>query len=1000
MRVRASSPRMVGRAAELSALTDALGESGMGKPTVVVVQAEAGAGKTRLVTEFVERARTSGAVTLVGGCFPLGGVSPPYAPLAQAFRSHLRTLPAEAAQTLSALLPPELVPGFGTAGAGAATGTAEQRAGLFDRMGATFATMSLSAPLVLVLEDVHWADPSTRDAVAYLVHSLSDERVLLVVTHRIDDLDRQPDLRTWLVQLRRAPRSITLPLTRLGRVDVAEQIAGITGATPDRELVDAVSARAGGNPLHVEELVAAGPPPAGQLPSTLLDTITTRFELLPEPARQLIRAAAAIGRQTSEALLCAAAGLEPHQLPGVLRPVISLHLLHPVPGELAYEFHHELVREAAYAELLPGERVAVHATIARSLAAEGNSATGATHLALLAHHWTQANDRARAVPALVAAGTAAMDSTGFAEAYDQLSRAIRWQLQSDWKPADEIAPGWDLIKTAQLAGRAALLCGETSEGRALGELVLGSLDPDEDLRQYAELTATQGVLRMLDGDTPAARAAYEQALALLPADRPTTTRATVLCRFASVCGFLGEDELAYRYAADAARMAQLLGEPALEGRAYALLALYATPYGDEQAATDMARRALTLSTASGDVEAIMSAHVALTTVAQIWGRVPDLLASAQQGLTVATRLGATSSQAASELTYRAASAYFGCGDWQRAEQLWESLLARPRDRNTAVVVAGLYMVDLRIAQGQFERAAELLPPDSALQPWGDWMLAVVDGARAELAIWQGRLDEADSAFRRAAGKKSTFRDLDPVMTGWFIGWLIATAERAVADVVQLAAATGATGADVDRVDPDALLSAWLGGQPRHPGASTLRMRAWLCMADAEHSRRDRSDPVAWTEAVAAWDDYGDMWHAAYARFRLAEALVATPGDRSGAAEPLRLAWDFCRRVGAMPLLAEIEALAKRARIPLEDPDARPAAAPKATDPHGLTEREVDVVRLIADGATNAQIATTLFISEKTAATHVSNILRKLGAARRTEAAAIAHRLGITDRSTR
>ncbi len=992
---------MVGRDAELSALTDALTDADGGLATVALVAGEAGAGKTRLVTEFVKRARASGAVTLVGGCFPLGGVSPPYAPLAQAIRSHLRTLPAEAAQTLTDLLPPQLLPGFGATGAGALTGAAEQRAVLFDRMGVAFGAMSATAPVLLVLEDVHWADPSTRDSVAYLAHMLTDERVLLVVSHRIDEVDRQPDLRTWLVHMRRAARTAVVELTQLSRDDIAEQIAGLTGTAPTDDLVDTVAARADGNPLHVEELISAGPPPpTGQLPSTLLDAITSRLERLPSKSRRLIRAAAAIGRRMGDDLLCVAAGRRSEHVIDAMRPAIAQHLIRPVPGELAYEFHHELVREAAYAELLPGERQAVHARISRYLAAERNEDLDPTHLALVAYHWTQADDHLHAIPALIAAGAAAMDSTGFAEAHDQLSCAIRWWLRSGGTPAEEIAPGWDLTKAAQLAGRASLLCGETAEGRALGELVLDRLDPDGDPLRYAELTATQGVLRMLDGDTSAARAAYEHALALLPADQPTSTRATVLYRFASVCGFLGEDELVYRYAAEAAHMAQLLGEPALEGRASALLAFYATPHVEEQAAMDMARRALALSTASGDVEAIMGAYVAFTDVSQTWGSVPDRLASAQQGLAVATRLGATSSQAASDLTNRCANALFCSGDWRSAEQLWEGLLARPRDRHTAVIVP-VYMVDLLIAQGQFERAAELLPADSALQPWGDWMLAVVDGARAELAIWQARLDEADSALRRAAGITIAYPNLDPVMNSWYIGWLIATAERVVADVVQLAAANGAAGVDADKADPDALLSAWIGQQERHPRASTLRMRAWLCMADAEHTRRDRSDPAAWSDAVAAWDDYGDTWRAAYARFRVAEALVATSGDRSGATEPLRLAWDFCRRVGALPLLAEIEALAKRARIPLESAAAVAATSLTAVAVlHGLTDRETDVVRLLADGATNAQIGKTLFISEKTAATHVSNILRKLGAARRTEAAAIAHRLGITNQPDR
>ena len=177
------------------------------------------------------------------------------------------------------------------------------------------------------------------------------------------------------------------------------------------------------------------------------------------------------------------------------------------------------------------------------------------------------------------------------------------------------------------------------------------------------------------------------------------------------------------------------------------------------------------------------------------------------------------------------------------------------------------------------------------------------------------------------------------------------------------------------------------------------MRAWLAQADAERTRRDGSDPAAWEAAVEAWDDYGDRWQAAYARFRLAEALLAHRAERAEAAAPLVHAGRFATAVGAQPLLHEITTLARRARIGLDSADAAPSGptpAGPASD-LGLTSRELDVLRYVAEGRTNAEIAKTLFISEKTTGTHVSNILRKLGVARRTEAASVAHRLGLLQR---
>jgi DNA-binding CsgD family transcriptional regulator len=182
-------------------------------------------------------------------------------------------------------------------------------------------------------------------------------------------------------------------------------------------------------------------------------------------------------------------------------------------------------------------------------------------------------------------------------------------------------------------------------------------------------------------------------------------------------------------------------------------------------------------------------------------------------------------------------------------------------------------------------------------------------------------------------------------------------------------------------------------------AVTAAVRAQLLTAEAEWTRAAApSDPGRWAEAAGAWDDLGCPWPAAYARWRLAEALLETGAPHQQAAAQLQQARATARGLGAAPLLAEVELLARRARIalapePVADGDATQPAAPR--DELGLTPREREVVALVAEGRTNRQIADTLFISEKTASVHVSNILAKLGVANRAEAAATAHRRGLT-----
>jgi predicted ATPase len=288
MHRRVSSPRLAGRARELAGLVEMLSEVTTAGSAVALVAGEPGAGKTRLVTEFGARARSAGATVLVGGCIRLTEAAPPYVSVAQA----LAQLPAGRVD------PVELLAGAAEGESGAA-----HRARLFSGVTAVLAAAAEAAPVVLMLEDAHWADQSTLDLVSYLVHTLGEARLLIVVTYRVDEVDRDPRLRSWLVGLRRAVRVFAAELNPLTEAEVAEQVEGIMGAAPPPDLLAAVTARADGNPFYVEELVAAGASQAGQLPTSLRDVLVSRLEVLPEHSRELLRVCAVAGRQIEEPLL-------------------------------------------------------------------------------------------------------------------------------------------------------------------------------------------------------------------------------------------------------------------------------------------------------------------------------------------------------------------------------------------------------------------------------------------------------------------------------------------------------------------------------------------------------------------------------------------------------------------------------------------------------------------------------------------------------------------------
>ncbi|HZA81133.1 MAG TPA: AAA family ATPase, partial [Actinomycetes bacterium] len=301
-----TSPTFVGRTEELARLAAAADRAAAGAPTAVLIGGEAGVGKTRLVGELVASAREAGATVLVGGCVELGGEGVPFAPLIEALRPFLRDLDepqlaqlvpgparAELARLWTANQPelgdrlPSPSGGLGTGPGGFGLGSDQGR--LFELLLVLLERLGAERPAVLVVEDLHWADRSTRDLLAFLVRNLRHGRLLLVMTYRSDELHRRHPLRPFLAELDRGRRVERLELERFGRDEVAAQLAGIQGAPAPAELTERIHARSDGNAFFVEELAATAAAGAdGELPPSLRDTLLARIELLPEPTQQVL----------------------------------------------------------------------------------------------------------------------------------------------------------------------------------------------------------------------------------------------------------------------------------------------------------------------------------------------------------------------------------------------------------------------------------------------------------------------------------------------------------------------------------------------------------------------------------------------------------------------------------------------------------------------------------------------------------------------------------------
>jgi predicted ATPase len=305
---RMASPTFVGRVEELQALESAGGRAADGEPAVVLVGGEAGVGKTRLVAELAARGAADGTRVLAGGCVPVGDGALPYAPIVEALRALLAELGAAAVRELVGPSWPELarlLPALGEPDRSSPPGQAAQ-ARLFELVLGLLGRLGEQAPLVLVVEDVHWADRSTRDLLAFLVRNLRRERVLLVVTYRSDDPGQQR-LGPWLADLDRGGPVQRLELPRLDRAQTAAQLTGILGAAPADDLVDGVFVRSEGNPFFSEELLAAVRSGSWQLPATLRDLLRGRVDALSEPARQVLAVVAVAGRQVPHRLLAGVA---------------------------------------------------------------------------------------------------------------------------------------------------------------------------------------------------------------------------------------------------------------------------------------------------------------------------------------------------------------------------------------------------------------------------------------------------------------------------------------------------------------------------------------------------------------------------------------------------------------------------------------------------------------------------------------------------------------------
>ena len=987
---RVVSPTLVGRIEELDVLEAALVRATNSEPAVVLVGGEAGVGKTRLVAELTARCAIDGTRVLTGGCVPVGDGALPYAPIVEALRALPAELGADAVRELAGPSWPELarlLPGLGEPPGGRPGQAAQTR--LFELLLGVLGRLGEWSPLALVVEDLHWADRSTRDLLAFLVRNLRRERVLAVVSYRSDEPGTDW-LGPYLAVLDRSGRAQRVELPRLDRAETVAQLVGILGAAPPAELVDAVFGRSVGNPLFTEELLGAIRAGSGALPPTLRDLLRGRVRALPELARQVLAVVAVAGRRVPHRLLAEVAGLEDQPLVQALRAAVADQLLVTRPGEDGYELRHALLAEVIQVDLVPGERAPLHAAYARALTErpELADASPAVAAAELAVHWDAAGAWAQALPARVRAGLAAERARALAEADDHYQRALTlWERV----PEPGAPGGLDWVGLLARAAETAAFVAAPERAIALVERALDGVDRTVEPVRAAVLLAQLGFGRRLAGCEADALAAFEEAERLLDGAPPSVERARVLAGHARMLVATWHMTQAVARCEEAIAVARAVGARAVESHALSTLGVCLDELGQLDRAVVLHRQARRIAEEVGDAEAIVRTYINLSHALEVAGQIHDAIDDAREGYQRAHQLGlagATGSYVASNL----AAGLLSTGQWEECARLTAALLEVDSWWPFAVYTTrGLLLTrqgEFTAAGRAFDQAERLSPP---AEQWSVWV------GRAELALWEGRHDQAATAV--AEGLR-WIAEQDPegvpaeLLCRCYVPALQleadqaewAAARRRAADVAEARRRAAPVIAALDR----------LSDSPS-PQARIPVVVCGLLLARAEQSRLEgRSDPERWRAAAVAWERLAYPFEAAYAHFRQAEALLAGGQHHKQAESVLRPAHQTAVGLGATPLRRQIELLAQRGRLRLED-HADTAQAPAAPSPAaslGLTRRETEVLGLLAEGRTNRQIGQALFITEKTASLHVSHILAKLGVAGRGEAAAVAHRLGL------
>ncbi|MBP2327393.1 DNA-binding NarL/FixJ family response regulator [Kibdelosporangium banguiense] len=941
-------PSFVGRVKQRALLGEALTLAAGGRRQVVLLGGVAGVGKSRLAEYLAAASKAHGTRVLFGSCAALGSETLPLSPFISALRRLMRELGAEG---VTAAFPEGfrveclLSQLIGTL----PDGEVSEYASVFQELITVVEGLSTNQPILLILDDIHEADPSTRKLLSALARTLDTARLMILATYRTDDLHRGHPLRSTLAELQRVRGVRQLSLDHFTRAETAELITHALGRRPSGETLDRIHTRSDGNAFFIKQLVQAESAGKTGLPDSLRDLLLGRVEQLPHPTQRIVQLVAMGGPWVSHQLVTAVAAVDQDELLTSLRSAVDANVL--TSNDDGYDFQHALVREVVTDALLPGERIRMHHLYAAALELQPNLVPPEHHAARIAHHWLGAQRPDRALPALVRAASVAARFHAYSEQLQMLASAL------DVLPS-VVEPQVTRLELLEAAAYASWRAVENDQAQDYIDQALADADPVIHTDRVAELLALRSRTLLRRGGQGALIAAQDAQRLALPRRSPTYAR--VLEVLSAALTSEGQTEKAQEVSQQAVRLAVELGDQELEVAARSTAGLAFSHLGQHELAVIELRRAQEVAGSRGDMAGLTRACVNLSMELWAYGRHEEAISVASAGMHAARRAGLARSSGMYAIT-NLASSLMAIGRWDTAEHvLTEALEERPCDVYRAY--PHLVLAELAVGRGDSAAAHEhhaVASETLSIRAGRSEARLPLARLAAEIALLENRIEDAQDII--GAVLNGFHVTGQSVTSAWP---LLTTAAR-----VEVQARAQDVGPDTSRLLTR--IAATLSTNATSWHAAALQVTAELASVQAPSPQ--------WYAVAAAWEHTNEPYPTSYARLRAAEA-AAVAGNRADAQRWLTAAAKDARPLGQTPLLREIDRLTSQTRT--EEPKL------------GLTPRETEVLRLLAEGLPNKMIAERLVITEKTVSVHVSRILGKLAACNRTHAAAMARRLGL------